>query len=171
MRRLWVGLLAVAISLTCVAANVLCVGGHPDIGIDTARTETGEVPIKITRGEASAQEAVPIRLVPENEAPAGGVRIKTVFVPSKTENIPPENLPENLPPENVPPENVPETPQENVPLGMEIRDGYWVSTAKPTLHSAQDTPPAGLENLRMAETVSAEQASKRENLRSAENAE
>jgi hypothetical protein len=83
----------------------------------------------------------------------------------------PENVPENVPIKNVipekPPENVPPEQPPEIPPGMEIRDGYWVSTAKPTLRSASDTPPASSENLHTVEMISAEQTPN-ENLRRAQ---
>ena len=186
MKGLATGLLAVAVLLACVASNALCLGDnpeveidmaektshppsstessehHPEVGLGTAgKTEAG-TPIKIVPlGEAHApgENATPVKLVPLGEAPADGTEIKTVFVPPKTENLPPENLPENMP-ENVPP--------ENVPPGLEIRDGYWVSTVKPALHSARDTPITGLETLHSVVVISAEQASKLGNVVRAE---
>lgn len=124
MKRLTVGLLAVVVSLACVAS--LCLGDNPDYeaGFDVpAKTEKGGSitgtgsPIKIVpEGEVHGGNAVPVKLIPVGKAPpAGGTKIETVFVPWGKENLPPENLPENLPenvPENLPPDNI---PPENVP--------------------------------------------------------
>jgi|GEM_PF-3809503 len=180
MRKLGVMTIAVAVLLACVAANALCSGGQSEVGIDMAKkSPIGFAPhgeadapsenpsdenlvLASTRTENQPSENLVLasRWV-GNQPSENLVRAETVGVIASSHS--PESPHVNVQPAiDIPPEVPPELV---IPPGMEIRDGYWVSTVEPELLSARDALPADLGNLHRAETVSAEQASKLENVR------
>lgn len=163
MKRLVIGFLAMAVSLALIAANVLCFGGHLDAGVGMA-SEIDNPSEPSPKGLSSAKllsdderkNFVPASAISDEIRDQVG-RKGTPYENWRTAETlsitgsPPETQPASS--ESLPPQTPPEVPPEHPPEVLIARDAL----------------PADLESLRMAETISAEQASKLENVRLAEN--
>lgn len=143
----------------------------------------GEIIRLVPNEESGSLGGILIKLIPENETPAGSTNIKTVFVPWPWEMEDPQ--PENLPPENLPPENtspLPDPTPPGVPTGLTATavstsqinldwdDSKEADLAKYRVYRSTTTgiviilraseTLAGSENFHMVEIVSAENFSK-----------